>query len=115
MGLFSNYVSTKDPSNSKGHKQVIRVSDAPYRVLTVLKKYMEDNGFGNIVFNEEYNDLYGERLGYEVSFVVASYEGYSIIQMSVYDEAKRLRVRSEFKRIYEELETLFADKIAKEN
>ncbi|MCQ2742477.1 MAG: hypothetical protein MJ239_04180 [Bacilli bacterium] len=113
MKLFSNYVSTKDPSQTRGGKQVIKVVDAPFHVVDALKRYMKENDYVNISVQEEFNDIYGERFGYEVSFVVAQSDGCSLIQISVYDESKRWRVRSEFKKVYEEIERLFEGKLAK--
>lgn len=105
--LFDSYASTKDPSATKGKLLPLMVSDSPGNIFDSIKKYLEENGYSEITGREEFYDLFGVKEQYEVSFNIAPFQNKSVVQISVYSEKKKGRVKRRLKQIYAEMEARF--------
>ena len=105
--FFDTYASTTDPSSLKGKLPPIKVNDSPGNVFDSLMKYLKDEGYENLTCREDYYDLFGIKDEFEVSFVVANSENKSLIQISVYSEKKKGRVKRRLRQIYSEIEERF--------
>lgn len=97
FGLFENYTST---SNLKRKFPSLSVNKMTNRVFDLCLGKIKEWGFYNIEANQEYNDIYAEKAGYELSIQIFSDGGGSYVEMSVFGEGKRGRTRKFFKRYY---------------
>ena len=105
--LFDTYASTKDPGAKRGILPPLEISDSPTNVFDTIKRYLEDNQYTNIVAKQDYFDLFGVKDDYEISFNVINNNGKSMLQISVYSEIKKGRVKKRLRIIYEEMVELF--------
>ena len=101
--FFDTYASTNEPSSKKGKLPPLEISDSPVNVFDSIKKYLTEDGYTDIAAREEYYDLFGIKDYYEVSFNIVNNNGKSLLQMSVYSEIKKGKVKKRLKQIYEEM------------
>ena len=101
--LFDNYASTREPSSKKGKLLPIEISDSPNNVFDSVCSYLKEEGYTDIVAKEEYYDLFGIKDYFEVSFNVVNNNGKSLLQISVYSDIRKGRVKRRLKQIYSEM------------
>lgn len=101
--LFDTYVSTSEPSSKKGKLTPIEISDSPNNVFDSIYQYLKDNEYSDIVAKEDYYDLFGVKDYFEVSFNIVNNSGKSLLQISVYSEIKKGKVKRKLKEIYSEM------------
>ena len=101
--FFDTYASTSEPSSKKGKLPPIEISNSPSNVFDSIHCYLKENGYTKIVDREEYNDLFGIKDYFEVSFNIVNNNGKSLLQISVYSEIKKGKVKRKLKHIYSEM------------
>lgn len=101
--LFDTYASTREPGSKKGKLPLIDINDSPNNVFASIKRYLQDDEYTAVVIKEDYYDLFGIKDDFEVSFNVINNNGKSLLQISVYSEIKKGRVKKRLKLIYEEM------------
>lgn len=107
MMFFDIYASTSELGSKKSKLEPILVKESPINVAKKIAKFLEENGYQNIVTKMDYFDIYGEKDGFEHSFVIAINDGASLIQISIYSTKKKGRVKRRLRNIYQEIEELF--------
>lgn len=107
FGLFENYSSTIEPS-SKRRKGLpcIVVKKTTNRVFELVKKFLEKENYYDVNANQEYNDIYGEKGGYEISIQISPNGSETLVSISVFGEKKRGKTRKYLKKLYFRLEKL---------
>lgn len=108
FGLFENYTATSSPSSNKGKFFPIVVDYFPIEVINRISSYLKNNNFYNILVNEEYYDIYGEKRGFEYSIQAVRSDNRTLVSLSVFGEHKRGRTRGEFKRFYSEINKILS-------
>lgn len=103
FGLFDTYATTCSPSNLKGKLHPLVCVELQSTIFEKIKQYMNENNYLEQEINEEYFDLFGVKDGFEVSFIVSRNEGRTIIEMNVYGENKRGKVKRKLKEIYADI------------
>ena len=101
--FFDTYASTSEPSSKKGKLPPIEISNSPSNVFDSIHCYLKENGYTDIVAREEYYDLFGIKDYFEVSFNIVNNNGKSLLQISVYSEIKKGKVKRKLKHIYSEM------------
>ena len=101
--FFDTYASTSEPSAKKGKLLPIEINDSPNNVFDSISQYLKEDGYTDIVLKEEYYDLFGIKDYYEVSFNIVNNSGKSLLQISVYSEIKKGKVKRRLKQIYSEM------------
>lgn len=101
--FFDTYASTKEPSAKKGRFPPIEINDSPTNVFESIKRYLSENDYHDIVTKIDYYDLFGIKDDFEISFNVINNNGKALLQISVYSEIKKGRVKKRLKNLYSEM------------
>ena len=101
--LFDNYASTSEPSSKRGKLPPLEISDSPNNVFDSINQYLKENEYTDVVAKEDYFDLFGIKDYFEVSFNVVNNNGKSLLQISVYSDIRKGRVKRRLKQIYSEM------------
>ena len=105
--FFDTYASTKEPSAKRGRLIPLEINDSPNNVFDSIKRYLEENSYQEVTAKIDYYDLFGIKDGFEASFNIINSNGKSLLQISVYSEIKKGRVKRRLKQIYSEMIDLF--------
>ena len=101
--FFDTYASTAEPSSKRGKLPPIEINDTPFNVFDSINRYLDEKQYHDVVAKEDYLDLFGIKDYFEVSFNIVNNSGKSLLQISVYSEIKKGKVKKRLKQIYEEM------------
>ncbi|MDY0118599.1 MAG: hypothetical protein RBR80_03475 [Bacilli bacterium] len=107
--LFSRCSRTTSPELKKALPH-FELSISPQKAYNLVLAFLEQYEYENIKANADFGDIYSEKKGFEITFLISEVDKKAQILISIYGKNKRGQTYTRLKIVYDEFDEFLEDK-----